>query len=247
METYPISKQLLSEFMNDFYGYGNLSSPYWFIGKEEGGGITIEENYKRIAAWEMSGKTTTVDIIDYHKSLGFTEKQLTSIQPTWTKLIQVLLEIEGSDPISKETRRQYQRYNLGKFDSNNCCLELMPMASRSTGLWLWKQLFVNYFDYKDRKEYFEAVAPLRREKLQHLIDKHRPKVVLFYSSQTNYIEEWSKISRIDDWKWIKVNNYFKYGWGKSKDTLFVITPHPTSHGLTVDDFPQVGAFIRKSL
>src|SRR5690606_25592594 len=98
----------------------------WFIGKEEGGGTTLEENYNRIKTWESLGKTTTVDNIEYHHKLGFGEELLTKIQPTWTKLIQVILEIEGEESIDKEIRRQFQRHKLGRIDGNNCCVELMP-------------------------------------------------------------------------------------------------------------------------
>lgn len=131
MKNYPISKELLSEFMEDFYGYGNLDSPYWFIGKEEGGGKDIEENYRRVKTWESMGKNTTVDMIDYHVKLGFSERDLNKIQKTWTQLVQILLKIERR-PSEKEDRRQYQRHSLGRLSGNNCELELMPLASRST-------------------------------------------------------------------------------------------------------------------
>jgi len=104
---YPISKELLSEFMSSFFGYGNLSSPYWFIGKEEGGGASLEENFQRILVWEKLGKSSTVDSIQYHQTLGFSESELQKIQPTWTKLIQVLLELEGKNSLDKELRRSY--------------------------------------------------------------------------------------------------------------------------------------------
>lgn len=88
---FPISKPLLLDFMENFFGYGNLKAPYWFIGKEEGGGKKMEENFRRILLWEKLGKNPTVDLKKYHYDLGFNDHQLTRIQPTWTKLVQIIL------------------------------------------------------------------------------------------------------------------------------------------------------------
>lgn len=242
-----ISKPLLTDFITNFFGYGNLNSPYWFIGKEEGGGKDLEENFRRILTWEALGRTMTVDNFDYHQRLGFTPHQFTRIQPTWTKLIQILLVLEGKDPLSKDLRRQYQSNHLGRLDSDHCCLELMPMASRSTSIWLWQELFNEYFGHNDRQDYFNKVVPARRARLIALISTYKPKAVVFYSSQQNYISEWSAIAEASDWNWVPVGEVFKYGWIKNNDTLFVITPHPTAHGIKNIDFPAVGKFIQNKL
>lgn len=247
MNTYPISKKLLVEFMDSFFGYGNLDSPYWFIGKEEGGGVTLEENIKRIEAWETFGKTSTVDSIDYHKKLGFDENLLSKIQPTWTKLIQVILEIEGKDSLDKEIRRDFQRNKLGRIEGNNCCLELMPMASRSTGLWLWKDIFQDYFKFRNRNDYFEAIVLRRKKRLKELIKFHNPKLIHFYSSQSNYIDHWRSISEVSIWHWRETSTKFKFGFAKKNNILFIITPHPTAHGISLNDFPTVGTFIKENL
>ncbi len=237
MTNYSISKQLLSEFMDGFFGYGNLSSPYWFIGKEEGGGKDLDENCRRILTWEYFSKPATVDLIDYHFKLGFTDKQLLNIQPTWTKLIQILLIMEGKED-SKETRRYYQRNNLGRIHGKNCCLELLPMASRSTGLWLWGNIF---------REYFSSVVSNRIKSLKMLINQHKPELVVFYSSQNDYIQKWNEIVNIKDWQWVQLSKVMKYGWIKRDSSLYVITTHPTMKGITNMDFPEVGKFIKQIL
>lgn len=245
--SYPISQDLLSDFMATFFGYGNLSSPYWFIGKEEGGGATLEENYSRILVWENVGRPTTVDNVEYHQLLGFSELKLQTIQPTWTKLIQVLLELEGKDSVDKEIRREYQRHQLGRRDSNHCTLELMPMASRSTGLWLWRDIFNEYFRLPGRREYFEKIVDPRKTTLKDLVAKYTPKLVLFYSTQANYLPHWHDIIGESDLQSEKFSEKFSLYWIKRGETLFVITPHPTAHGLTVYDFPKIGQFIKAKL
>lgn len=233
--------------MSDFFGYGNLASPYWFIGKEEGGGASLEENFQRILVWEKLGKSLTVDSIQYHQALGFTEKDLQKIQPTWTKLIQVLLELEEKDSLDKELRRHYQRHVLGRVASNHCVIELMPMASRSTGLWLWKDIFTEYFGLKNRRDYFAKIVPQRKQLIKELIAKHQPKLVLFYSTQVDYLPHWREISSVADFSSKKLSDKFTFYWKKTPSTLYVITPHPTAHGLTVNDFQSIGRFIRENL
>lgn len=244
--SYPITKQLLSEFMEGFFGYGNLNSPYWFIGKEEGGGKDLEENFRRIQTWEYFGKPTTVDLINYHLRLGFTAKQLSNIQPTWTKLIQILLAMESKDG-PKEVRRLFQSNNLGRLNGNNCCLELMPMASRSTGLWLWEKIFRDYFSINDREEYFSSIVSKRIVKLKTLIHHYKPKLVIFYSTQAAYIRKWSEIADAPDWQWIQLSKVMKYGWFKKDPILYLITTHPTMKGITNANFPEVGNFIKNNI
>lgn len=245
MKNYPISKELLSEFIEGFYGYGNLDSPYWFIGKEEGGGKDIEENYQRVLVWESLGKNTTADMIDYHIKLGFPEKELNRIQSTWTKLVQILLELEHK-PNDKEDRRHYQRHKLGRLSGNNCELELMPLASRSTGgKWHWEEIFESYFQINKRKQYFPEVVPKRIHGLKKLIAKHNPKLVVFYSTDKNYIEKWSEIVGGSDWSWVQVSKVMRYGWIKKDSRLYIITTHPTMKGITNNDFPEVGKSIKE--
>ncbi len=232
--------------MNGFFGYGNLKAPYWFIGKEEGGGKDLEENFRRILTWEYFGKPTTVDMIDYHIKLGFTDKQLNNIQATWTKLVQILLTMEGKEG-SKEERRSYQRNHLGRLKGNNCCLELMPMASRSTGLWLWESIFRDYFDQNNREAYLTTTVPMRITKLKTLIKQYAPRLVLFYSTQKDYVERWEEVAGGKDWQWIQLSKVMKYGWYKQGSTLYVITTHPTMKGITNDDFPIVGRLIKNTL
>lgn len=244
---YPVSQQLLSEFMTQFFGYGNLASPYWFIGKEEGGGATLEENFQRILIWEKLGKATTVDSIGYHQALGFSDSAMQKIQPTWTKLIQILLELEEKDSLDKEVRRHYQRNLLGRSNSDHCTIELMPMASRSTGLWLWRDIFADYFKLKNRRDYFAKIAPQRKQTIRSLISKHQPKLVLFYSTQADYLPHWHELSGGSEFITEKLSEKFSFYWKKANNTLFVITPHPTAHGLTVNDFPKIGQFIKKKI
>jgi hypothetical protein len=62
--------QLLLDFMNAFYGYGNYKAPYWFIGMEEGGGDSFEEVTKRLSVWDRRGRRELEDAAEYFEEVG---------------------------------------------------------------------------------------------------------------------------------------------------------------------------------
>ena len=51
----PFDPELLTEFIDTFYGYGTYSAPFWFVGMEEGGGHTLEENLRKVTNWHNHG------------------------------------------------------------------------------------------------------------------------------------------------------------------------------------------------
>ena len=52
---------LLADYMGGFWGYGNLSGDYWFVGMEEGGGDSFEEVNQRISQWNKRGRNSFED------------------------------------------------------------------------------------------------------------------------------------------------------------------------------------------
>lgn len=236
----------LRAFVGDYFGYGNLNSPYWFIGKEEGGSVTLAENNLRVAKWVEMGSPTTLDTYVYHKSLGMSDYEFSRIQPTYTKIIQILLHLEGGTS-DIDARRAFQHTKLGRVDANHALLELMPLASRSTGLWLWKDQVAKALNLHNRKQYWETIMPKRIVALKDLIAKHNPKLVLFYSTQSDYINSWSQIAGTSDWEWYKISPYMKYGLQQVGNTLYVITTHPTMKGIRGTDFTEVAQKIQSLL
>jgi len=236
---------IVTEYMEKFYGYGNLASPYWFIGKEEGGGKTIGENIKRMEIWADSGKTTTVDIIDYHRKLGFTDKSLHHLQPTWVKVAQVL-QILDHGAVEYGAMRGYLFSRFGRSHGDHALLELMPLASRSTSYWKYAKL-TDIPELADRKIYMRTVAPRRIARLQKFIGTYHPKLVLFYSSSPDYIDYWSQIVGDKQWTWVSLIPKHKTGYIKKNGTLFFITPHPTGFGINKISFETVGHAIKRLL
>ena len=52
-----LNDQLLTEFFQNFYGYGNYRGQFWFIGMEEGSGNSFSEINTRLSAIAIREKT----------------------------------------------------------------------------------------------------------------------------------------------------------------------------------------------
>ena len=65
--------QLLNEFVENFYGYGDYNGQFWFIGMEEGGGNSFSEIDNRLNAWTLRGKHELEDLAQYHAEIGLTD------------------------------------------------------------------------------------------------------------------------------------------------------------------------------
>jgi len=65
-----IDQQVLSDFMDGFYGYGHLGAKYWFIGLEEGAIAELAEFERRLKAWDSLDRRQLADIRLFHRQLG---------------------------------------------------------------------------------------------------------------------------------------------------------------------------------
>jgi len=222
--TVQFDDQLLDEFVQTFYGYGRHCGKRWFIGMKEGGGHSFAEVAKRLNAWADRGKCELEDLAEYHRAIGkphwFTDPP--KLQPTWSKLIRILLSSDAQIPTTEQVRK-YQRDSWGRLDGDTCLLDLLPPLP----------------DLANREGYEQCrarrIAHLRRQ-----IREFTPKVVVFYSF--GYRDDWQAIAEVglsQDADGIYV--------GRNDSTLFVMTKHPTTPGVTNDYFHQVGRLIARIL
>ena len=232
---------LLEAFMDGFYGYGNLAGPYWFIGMEEGGGDSLEEIQCRLAAWQNRGQMVTEDLVEYHAAIGITRYfgAQPKFQSTWSKLVRVLHILEGK-PVATDTLRQTQGAAFGRSDGSSCLLELLPLPSPSTSHWLYGEHSRRPY-LQDRETYRQSVTPKRIARLSAMIQQHRPCNVLFYG--LGYRDHWQAISGqpFDETRIGKFMTLFN----RNEQTLYVVTPHPTSTGITNAYFNAVGELMRE--
>lgn len=235
---------LLEAYINSFYGYGNSTAKYWFVGMEEGGGNSLEEIETRLNLWDKRGRNELEDLFEYHQALGvlkyFGEKPKT--QSTWKYLIRLLLSAENQpftlDKLIDEIK-SYQANQLGRKAGETALIELLPLPSPSVNQWTygeWSSLpYLN-----TRKSYRAYCLPKRIRFLQQRILDCQPRHVIFYGS--GYATYWEAIA---DTKFqpIEVGNFQAYV-GKKSGTRFVMTVHPAARGITYEYFEKIGELIR---
>lgn len=222
---------LLNAYIHNFFGYGSLSSPLWFVGMEEG--VGKESLDDRLHAWETLGKSPTVDIREFHRLINesrwFTENA--QIQKTWKGPILAALAYFGM-PSGREEVRRYQTRKLATDDL--ALLELMPLPHKSLSSWNHGNIFPT------KSVYRESVAPQRIAWFKKQIEERRPKAVVMYGTTPPYPDYWSSIAgepfqTKDGWE-----------YRKTEKTIFIMCRHPVAHGVTDSYFFSIGNFLKDS-
>lgn len=252
-----INNAKLENYINQFYGYGNLKSDYWFIGKEEAG--NAKDIHARLKAWTNLKSPEITDNYLFHKNFAtqigkpnlfdrlFNESH-TKIQKTWAGLIQLQYAIGKDELPSYTDLKTIQSNDLGRLDSDNALLELFPLPSRSHSDHNYEKF--TQLDYlKNKESYKAAVAKTRIDTLKELISKHQPKFVIFYSTNKEFINYWKKITGGLQFKEMQRlsnrsggNRYLLLD--KMGKTTFCITQHPTYRGTSGEELLKTGRIIR---
>lgn len=222
------NEQLLFDFASRFLGYGSLQSRIWLIGPEVGGGESVDEVYTRASVWWERGQKETEDLHSYHAGLNIDWTQ--EIQPTWGKLIRVILALNGRGEATTEDVRQFQLCKLGRADGQNCVLDLSPLSSPSTSDW---KLAEFGFDWLRTRQVYEArLLPARCALLREKVTYYKPRLVLFYGLQQR--QRWKQISACP----FSSSKLERLLLARSDDTLFALIPHPANLSRTL---PGTGA------
>jgi len=234
-----ISKELIENRINNFWGYGNLHSDFWFVSMEEGTSGYIDELKERfIKTKNKSVLDCKEDMLDIPEHIRYYSGTRPPLQSTISKLIRVLLNIIGKQNVNTEDIRIFQRDKFGRLDGNHCSLEFMPLPVPKTDMWIYDCVDITYLS--DRESYNSKVMPERIILFKELINKNKPKVVIFYS--LNYFKKWEMISdsvfsSIGERIWLS----------RSKNMNFYIIPHPQTFGMKNSDWDNFGKSIKETL
>lgn len=222
-----LSNALLTDFASNFFGYGNLTAPIWFVGMEEGGGNSEAEIAARLEQWVAHDHAPVVDIRSFGAHPGLADHQRwfagekPPLQPTWSKLIRLQLARLGR-PSMIDDVRAYQRDELGAASGGDCLLELLPLPSPGISDWHYSEW--SDLDWLTSRETYRAeLLPQRIERLRALFTEHEPKVVVFYGM--SYLEHWSEIAGSafpDDYRYAPRLT--------AGATTFMVVPHPAAFG-----------------
>ncbi len=232
-----LNDQTLRDFTRQFYGYGDYAAPFWFIGMEEGGGSSETEIAARLRAWDERGRRELEDLAGYHEAIHITKhwKEVPVLQPTWSRLIRIVLSYRGGDP-SPEQVLEYLRLRLGRLESGTCLMELLPLPSPGTNRWLYRDIS-SIAELQDRDTYARSFSAWRAEHIRSRLDEHKPAFVIFYG--LGYRLHWEAIAqapfeRSDD-------QGFRYA--RRDGTVSIAAAHPAAPGTTNDYFHAIGRWM----
>lgn len=224
-------------YIREFFGYGNLSAPLWFVGMEEGGKATSELLQQRVEAWKTLHRGTTVDLKELHHLIHDGEKWFAGdrppLQSTWRALMRILFAFEGRETTT-ESIRAYQKTNLGTLSGSCALLELMPLPSPRIRDWPYAKAGVD--SLASREKYLDEFRPHRLDALKALIEKrHKLRAVVFYG----YRDFWREAFAVEV---SAATPFDMFSWNEKQ---IILTPHPAAHGWGNQFWSEVGRAIRE--
>jgi hypothetical protein len=226
---------LIEKRIDTFYGYGNYDGNYWFIGMEEAGGDFKDIN-NRINIWSNRGKFEIDDVAEYHLDMGTWNGK---IQPTWNKLIRIVLNAKGTGNIDIKDVRKYQINELARKDKETCLLELLPLPSPSIKHWIYGEHSQLTF-LSNRDTYKKHCIEKRINHISQRIKEHQPKAVVFYGKEYEYY--WKIITeKITDVEFSPTSESFLIC--RTAQIVFVIAKHPVARGLNNEYSHNIGRAI----
>lgn len=198
-----------------WYGYGNWSASYWFIGPEPGMAKDEGENLReRCEAWVKLGCPELLDNRDHHRAFGLnkwharTSRMVIPVdghsmrpptQSTWRRLITVLLAFKG-ERSDNDAIGHYQAAEWGSANGETVVAELSALAANSLAVG------------RDRDAF-------RHERCVHIRERmleNKPKFVLMYGLGAS------------PWFVQIAGSSFHSGFAWSGDTLCALVEHPTA-------------------
>jgi hypothetical protein len=240
-------------YINNFFGYGNWDSEFWFVGIEEGGGDIFELVNDKITSFNFNGYSheALLDNYDFQvNNINPPNDQIAlnfiaalhddcdvNLQRYWSKMIRLLLGINGCAN-DNESIRCFQAHHWGRITSKikHAVIELMPLPSPRTNDWLynhWTAHFTGqHVPHLDtRLTYMNLFCNYRIDLLRNKIQKHKPKLIVF-SGKSNY-QYYNQITDTIETNWdlVQIGN-FNVSFYCKKGTLFVKTSAPNTRGLT---------------
>lgn len=229
-----------------WFGYGHWSAPYWFVGKEQGGGEDEDHvGWERV--WHDLGEQELIDCRKHHQKMGRHGNfrwhgQNAGIQNTWGSLIRLLLSFKNPTSIPGEDAiRDYQKTRWGAHDGETVVAEIAGVRAKGAGHsnpWRDKYLMERIQVYRDR------------------LNEHSPVFVLFYGNVEVEDREAYKMIVVEPFSELpglvvfrkdgRVTPFAQYAWANSVLALHVT--HPTAPGANRKDlWVELGIRMRKMI
>jgi hypothetical protein len=215
-----------------WFGYGRWNAPYWFMGKEPGGGDDPEvyRSWERLGAGELIDcRAHDIDCPSVREPGMWHGGERPPLQKTWRPLITMVLAFEGAETYEEDAVRQYQDERWGTAQGDTAVLELSAIAAKT----------VSHVEAMRLMHLGDRIDTFR----QHLANIP-PQFVVFYGLGTDpvhevpYLQHWSAIAQHD----LVPDEPVLIG-----ETIFVAQKHPVAHGTTTAHWAHLGRRVRMML
>jgi len=251
-----ITSELIKNRINNFWGYGNLKSPVWFIGIEE----RFDDKKHDIKILEKqllySDKYMKNGMVNASRSNLSKWRHLPNMEPflpnaelqkTWRLPISLYLYLKNNIRPDNNNILSFQRDILSDGDMNEAAtLELSSLPAFSVKDWS----FYNKYDIpelKSRNIYQKHYLSKRAESLKKLVDIYKPKLVIFYSSNKNtHLPRWTEIVGERLCIASDKNNRLPMYFNKNKNTSFCVIPQPAA-GVSYDELYKYADRIKSKI
>jgi hypothetical protein len=248
--------------MKAFLGYGNPKGRWWFIGKEEGGGNSMEEVQARIEQWHQRQQHNAENLQTFSRAVGhglnrwFCPDLGPPIQRTWGPLIRAMLNAMEHQPPEDAQITDYQEHNWGSNAGNTFLSEVLPLPA-SRGHWdypcrsWWLNEDVPDFA-QSRKAAFAASNAARGAIIGQFVQENRAqtKVIIVYGRSPHH--QWLFNTLLPQpHPLLNFINHAQYGppiniainIPNNANVMLVHTAHPTANGATNEYWNLVGQTI----
>ena len=190
----------------------------------------------------MFGENIVEDLAKFHKKINNPLAKMGSYFPlTWQSYIRIVFALNADRKFfnlnknqQKAEMKKYMENGFANNNGNECLLEIGPLPSPTVAYWNYEKypVFSDLEELADRKTCMDHHHPKRREKIEALINKKKPKYVFFMSDREQLVNDhWMKIIGSSEEKLIKgFDNYAvgdrpRHFIGK-EDINFIICKHP---------------------
>lgn len=185
----------LNEFISDHLGVGNIQSPIWFIGLEPAGAGTREDLQTRVLDFLAQRSSPITNLRRSLIAAGETQYfigEKPKIQKFWAVVSRLWLQAQGLKYVGTENVRSFQQHILcaPTNDEGPLMLEVSALPSKTSKQWMYKEWSDSPL-LQHRRSYLQEVLPKRLQKINDLIEEHRPKVVVCFGN--SYVESWKQL------------------------------------------------------
>ncbi len=199
-----MAESLIKSCLFNWLGYGNLNSPIWFIGTEEGGAEVWREKTKSLESSLQIRSEFDVSMDFYQVWENLYKVDLKNFKgiTVWHFIACFLLSWQGKKRTSDNVRNFiFHDKKLGRLESEHFLCELFPLPKKS------KDSIEDYVHiWPTVKKYQTMVLPGRFDLItRNLLENKEVKLLVSYERTINnlFLENYRNHKKIDDWAFMK--------------------------------------------